>query len=1134
MGNPVSMSPGITMHVLMKALACLYVVPGAAIILGSLSDISANLTAAEMRSPQHLRGIEHSLLALTKSGKTGPAIQPFLTQIKELTTLMKVQIKTQSNASQISMDDSWKALNACSLGVEEASDLETWNHSHFLCRMTEHEEYMKLYTCEQELAILNQTVSARKDNFDLYDLSWPTDCSYPDAFPTPEVSSRPYMQELRDRFRDLFGVWDSAYGAWNESIAERNIKQEECNQLRGQRDQRKTICDNVQSHFESRACGESNPECAKYEECYSCAHDQWTAAKSSAEAAETTFLEEWRGILRIECLVDAFNSSIAAANATQTGSNLSDAIAGCRNADFSGDSFTSEIRLVYHPTTNETVPSKDHCGFVQNASMLPGSKHWTTTYYSNLPLTTPPALCHAACCVNEEDGCCFSIQFQYAALPCCLHTQFKDQTTCTALQGAAFGKTAGWASVCPASADEAWSHLAQDPPTPQGPIIVANRFTNVCPKSFFRILTEAECKQAAETWKDAVRYKGAKGFVNAPVGCLLEREYGDIWFNTNFTNYNHTGILYASEDFTQFGAGGVLPLSVCQATDAGDKLVLSTVMHLGEYSAWEERNGLDGNCTGCSDEWPKYLDLETQSGVDTLNSYMRGRNINCRIHNLTGVTRVTVGDKRGSALSVTADGQSLRAETEAVALGTSYVTIEKSACEACIVGITYRSNRACSAVSTCIQGSTYQTVAPTLFSDRVCSVVSNCSLGFTYETSVPTLTEDRVCGSVTSCQLGSTYEAAAPTLTSNRVCSAVITCIEGRSYETTAATLTSDRVCTNVTTCSLGETYETSAPTIAADRVCSNVSAECVLGESYESEAPTLEADRVCTNVSRCIQGETYESQAPTGTTDRVCTSLSSICVMGETYESVSPTTSRDRVCTAVTTCALGSTYETSVPTITTDRVCSNATLCTHGETYQTLAPTLTSDRVCSNVTTCTQGQTFETRAPTLLANRVCSNVSTCNQGQTYESSAPTPVADRVCNNVSQCAFNSTYQTQSPTLTSDRVCTAVSTCRFLQPEVAAPTLTSDRICQAYIVGTYGTNECPDGYAKVESLGSCQDIATLQQKPYHGKLSLFLQLFYPGGCIQLHDPNTGQDTLSYNPRSGKTFHDAAPICKKVYA
>eukprot|EP00930_Biecheleria_cincta_P102701 TRINITY_DN944_c1_g1_i1.p1 TRINITY_DN944_c1_g1~~TRINITY_DN944_c1_g1_i1.p1 ORF type:complete len:468 (+),score=79.45 TRINITY_DN944_c1_g1_i1:51-1406(+) len=400
----------------------------------------------EMLSPYNLKGIEASLLAIgarnsqASDRQESSDLNAFLLQIADLIGQMKNQIKDQKASSQISLDNAVSDLSNCSLN-STSSSLSFWRTTHNACRNSESALGQRYNDCLASLAIDDQTVNARYQNFQAQN-TWPNSCTYSPSSTASIGSSdrrrsnRDTLIAIQNSFQTKAANWRTAYDNLMNATAARNITRADCVQKLYAYRRETSRCNAIQNDLEVHACGGSQA-CDTYTDCYRCKSDHWRKTNTSVASSEASWLAEWQGILRIECLIAEINST-ATFNA-----------AAC-NTDYSG-SLSSEVRIRYEDPSN--VPAMVSCS-ATSGGQVPGSAAFIEAYYTPMPAHTTPAKCKASCCVYT-DGCCYSFKYE-SNLACCLETQDRNQSTCSTTAG--FGSTAGWVTgACPRDADAAYA-----------------------------------------------------------------------------------------------------------------------------------------------------------------------------------------------------------------------------------------------------------------------------------------------------------------------------------------------------------------------------------------------------------------------------------------------------------------------------------------------------------------------------------------------------------------------------------------------------------------------------------------------------------------------------------------------------
>lgn len=102
--------------------------------------------------------------------------------------------------------------------------------------------------------------------------------------------------------------------------------------------------------------------------------------------------------------------------------------------------------------------------------------------------------------------------------------------------------------------------------------------------------------------------------------------------------------------------------------------------------------------------------------------------------------------------------------------------------------------------------------------DRACKKLTRCVQGRTYETVAPTITSDRKCGNVTTCEFPGEYIEFEATEELDRICKNSTVCRDEEFIEIEALG-TQDRRCKQHRTCTAVE-FEYAKPTKTSDRIC--------------------------------------------------------------------------------------------------------------------------------------------------------------------------------------------------------------------------------------------------------------------------------------------------------------------------
>eukprot|EP00933_Yihiella_yeosuensis_P027006 TRINITY_DN2094_c5_g1_i1.p1 TRINITY_DN2094_c5_g1~~TRINITY_DN2094_c5_g1_i1.p1 ORF type:complete len:413 (+),score=81.94 TRINITY_DN2094_c5_g1_i1:52-1290(+) len=345
----------------------------------------------------NLDGIEASLLSMAQEGST-PGLTPFVTEINTLVAQMKGAVATQSRTSQSSLTRAWSTFTACSFSASsEFKALQTLNSSHRACSDEESTLYADWQKCLTKCTDPCQYSNYECEKFNAIN-KYPAvgRCRVTDQTMYPKT--REWMVQLRDVFRDEYFKWADQKHKCDTRKKVCTDCYSECSTKEKAYKLKETTCSTYQSNLEKSACDKGTNTCQEYFRCYDTAKKEWEKVEKVTEVQETAFLAEFRGLLRIECLLEAFKQNL------EQGVALAPRIAACRDKDYKTTAFTGHLRINYpNITSNKRRDCLNETGAKANGQS-PGSPGWIKAFYSNMPDNTYYETCDACCCVDLEGG----------------------------------------------------------------------------------------------------------------------------------------------------------------------------------------------------------------------------------------------------------------------------------------------------------------------------------------------------------------------------------------------------------------------------------------------------------------------------------------------------------------------------------------------------------------------------------------------------------------------------------------------------------------------------------------------------------------------------------------------------------
>lgn len=363
-------------------------------------------TASTMESPfagMNLGGIEASLLAMAKE-EPSPTVKPFVTQITDLTKSMKQAVEDQAKRSQnnlkMSMDD-WKS---CELKDEEAeNNLTAYSLKHLDCSQKESDAYAQWQSCLTKCTTPCDEAQLKCDEFNKTDV-WPEDgrCKMQDS--AVYANTKEWMEILMDSYENLYKAWTSSKAGCEQGKIECDRCNQGCNAYEKVYKEKVGVCSTYQAELETKGCDKDTTDCVTYHHCYNTKSKAFYAAEESVAQQEKAYIAEYRGLLRITCLLEGFTKAFEGGKLDAK--SLSVSIDTCKKTDFTTEAHVKHLRIQFYNVT-EQIELKKCDGpndKMDETNLIPGSPAWIHQFYSNMPANTFYEACDACCCFNMTGG----------------------------------------------------------------------------------------------------------------------------------------------------------------------------------------------------------------------------------------------------------------------------------------------------------------------------------------------------------------------------------------------------------------------------------------------------------------------------------------------------------------------------------------------------------------------------------------------------------------------------------------------------------------------------------------------------------------------------------------------------------
>eukprot|EP00930_Biecheleria_cincta_P027941 TRINITY_DN1951_c0_g1_i1.p1 TRINITY_DN1951_c0_g1~~TRINITY_DN1951_c0_g1_i1.p1 ORF type:complete len:418 (+),score=52.36 TRINITY_DN1951_c0_g1_i1:70-1323(+) len=346
-----------------------------------------------------ISGLEKTVLAFAKVGKATPGMEVFLLQILNVVSGMKNDLVVQRNTAQRALNISWEEFLMCNYTREGDSDYDipTKNNSHRTCSESESATEQAWRLCVSTTADLNTTAEAACALVDIRCQPQPVSCL---DSPVQSGSVFPFLKAKFEEFNNSYWACKNVEDVCIENRDRANQTLQNCSELYRQWQGLVTECNEKQGGLERAACGDlqnfANSTCHEYQTCYITRRAIMEERNRSAEALYNDNEPSYRGLLRIECYLSAFNTSI------NGGIDLADGIETCRNTRYYGCQFVGPICPNYPPfPPHNVVPDMINCTYSPysiGATLQPGTDAWIQKYYANMPANTTYEACNATCC----------------------------------------------------------------------------------------------------------------------------------------------------------------------------------------------------------------------------------------------------------------------------------------------------------------------------------------------------------------------------------------------------------------------------------------------------------------------------------------------------------------------------------------------------------------------------------------------------------------------------------------------------------------------------------------------------------------------------------------------------------------
>lgn len=394
------------------------------LVLGLVGTLARNPTGQQELSAAHDAGlganslaqIEASVLSLAreKSSNDNSTLES-IALIEQYIGLMKNDVLIRANATQAGLDQSWYNLVNCKLNLSTSANTAVLNATHRDCSQQESSLRQTYTDCTSLCA--THCITTQADCGLFCEVDTYGGCHFEGPVKPDDVNQDfrewdglQYYQRLANDFDDLLADWTTKKNTCKDTLNTMQNCYLNCETTQGSAyETKKAECTEHQYDLETAACPEKSSPCAAYSSCHDALTDTYLADSETAQLSEASWKTEYRGLMRIQCLLDAYSENAI------SGADIQAGLDACEQAVFTPCEEQISLCLTYH-----TAPAKESCSSMANETLLPGSSYWVEAYYTNMPEGTTWEGCGAPCCL--PDGATPPIPDSLPAANCSLCT----------------------------------------------------------------------------------------------------------------------------------------------------------------------------------------------------------------------------------------------------------------------------------------------------------------------------------------------------------------------------------------------------------------------------------------------------------------------------------------------------------------------------------------------------------------------------------------------------------------------------------------------------------------------------------------------------------------------------------------
>ncbi|CAE7548985.1 unnamed protein product [Symbiodinium sp. CCMP2592] len=333
-----------------------------------------------------LAGMEDLLVSAFRTN-SDPSVETLVTKMSEMIQKMKPPLLQNVQNIQDSLDTSAANVAKCSQNEHTTksqdlkNDFNSKSQLHSQCRSSEKTKLDEKTACAADIKTLTESKDTTCGALAALEKSI---YSYGASISVQNGETfKPFHSRLIQASQQKLAEWETADAQCTDATTKLTARTTECANADTDYTSQKAHCDSVQDAMDGFSCSYLEAQSSKCETMDTCFEQQTSNHQNILSTGQTqleSMRKEWRGFLRMECLIKAFFVAEADRPA---------AIDKCQAIDTKAQA-SADLKLV-----EPTLATKPSCPVPTDAA---GTAGYRSAQYDSLPAEAPAKECVASCC----------------------------------------------------------------------------------------------------------------------------------------------------------------------------------------------------------------------------------------------------------------------------------------------------------------------------------------------------------------------------------------------------------------------------------------------------------------------------------------------------------------------------------------------------------------------------------------------------------------------------------------------------------------------------------------------------------------------------------------------------------------